>query len=96
MDSVFGAVIAILHSDCESCLRQQSRRRAAVAIIRLVKQLLRRESNPRYETIYTGGAQEAPETSSMLSIDDGGPCAGADGADWSGRRGHRRFGQIAF
>ena len=37
MDSVFGADITIAHSDCEGRYGQQSRRRAAVTIVCLVK-----------------------------------------------------------
>ena len=32
----------------------------------------------------------------MRVVDDGGPYADADGADWSGSRGHRQFAQTAF
>ena len=96
VDSVFGTAIAIVHSDREGRRRQQLRRRAAAAIAPLVRQLLHRKITPCYETLYTEGAPGPPEASNVRGIDDGGPCANANEADWNRRHGHRRFGQTAF
>ena len=94
--SILGGAIAIVYGDREGRYRQRSRRRAAVATVRLVRRLLRRKITTRYETLYTGGAPGPPEANDVQGIADGGPCADADGADWSGSRGHRRFVQTAF
>ena len=44
--SVFDAAIAIVHGDRDGHRGRRSRRRAAVAIVRLVRRLLRREIAP--------------------------------------------------
>ena len=51
VDSILDAAIAIVHSNRKGRRRRQSRQRAAVAIVRLVRRLLRRETTPRYETL---------------------------------------------
>ena len=44
---------------------------------------MRREitTTPRYETLYTGGDPGPHEASDVRGVDDGGPCADADGAE---------------
>ena len=87
--------MVIVHGDAGHRGRR-SRRRAAATIIRLGRRLLRRKITTRYETLYTGGALGPPEANNVQGIDDVGPCADADRADWSGSCGHSRFAQTAF
>ena len=79
--SAFGAAIPIVHNDCKDRHGLQSQRRAAVAIVRLVRRLQRRKTALYYETPYTGGAPGSPEASNVQGIDDGGPYADVEGAD---------------
>ena len=88
IDSIFDVAIAIVHIDCDGRLRDTRggvRRRTSRHLIR---RLLRSEMPPCYETLYTRGAPGPPEASDVRDIDDGGPCADADRADWIGSHGH--------
>ena len=77
----FSAAIPTVHGKRKRCRGQRSRRRAAIVTVRLVRRLLRHEITPCYETLYTGGAQGPPEASNVRGIDDGGPCANANGTE---------------
>ena len=66
--SVFDAAIAIAHGDRDGHRGRQSRRRAAVAIVRLVSRLLRRKIAPFYHNLCTAGAPAPTEASGAGSL----------------------------
>ena len=68
VDSVFDAAIAIVHGDRDGHRGRRSRRRAAVAIVRLVRRLLRREIAPSYHNLCTAGAPAPTEASGAGSL----------------------------
>ena len=87
-----GGAITIVNGDREAIAANDCDDMRWRTTTRKVRRLLRHKITPRYETLYTGGPLGPPETSSVQDIDDGGPCADADGAEWSGSHGHRQFG----
>ena len=66
--SVSDAAITIVHGDRDGHRGRRSRRRAAVAIVRLVSRLLRREIAPSYYNLCTAGAPAPTEASGAGSL----------------------------
>ena len=68
IDYALGAAIPIVHGDRDGHRGRRSRRRAAVAIVRLVSRLLRREIAPSYHNLCTAGAPAPTEASGAGSL----------------------------
>ena len=68
IDYALGAAIVIVHGDRDGHRGRRSRRRAAVAIVRLVSRLLRRKIAPSYHNLCTAGAPAPTEASGAGSL----------------------------
>ena len=68
IDYALGAAIRIVHGDRDGHRGRRSRRRATVAIVRLVRRLLRREITPSYHNLCTTGAPAPTEASGAGSL----------------------------
>ena len=78
IDPVPGGAIPIVYDN------QDGHRRVACDGLRrrrLLRRLTRRKISPRYQTLTTEGAPDAPEASDVRDVDGGGPCAILDGAE---------------
>ena len=68
IDYALGTAIRIAYGDRDGHRGRRSRRRAAVAIVRLVRRLLRREIAPSYHNLCTAGAPAPTEASGAGSL----------------------------
>ena len=68
IDYALGAAIRIAYGDRDGHRGRRSRRRAAVAIVRLVRRLLRRKIAPSYDNLCTAGAPAPTEASGAGSL----------------------------